>query len=34
VLVDPTKPAATPTAIGTVPFPLFEGVWVRGEPAS
>jgi hypothetical protein len=34
VLVDPAKPAATPTAIGTVPFPLFEGVWVRGEPAS
>jgi hypothetical protein len=34
VLVDPTKPDATPTVIGTVPFPVYEGVWVRGEPPS
>jgi hypothetical protein len=32
VLVDPTTPGATPRPIGTVPFPMFEGVWVRGEP--
>jgi hypothetical protein len=34
VLVDPAKPDATPTAIGTIPFPVYEGVWVRGEPPS
>jgi hypothetical protein len=34
VLVDPGKPDATPTAVGTVPFPMFEGVWVRGDVPS
>jgi hypothetical protein len=33
-LVDPAKPDAPPQVVGTIPFPVYEGVWVRGEPAS
>jgi hypothetical protein len=30
-LVDPAEPHAAPQTVATVPFPVYEGEWVRGD---